>query len=94
MLIILAVLAALNLVFTFVVFCGQRALWARLPESEKTVEQAAKEWQDQAEAFRVNPPVLTPEELQQVAAYRAKYGKATEGRPDLEVLALSRLNAT
>ncbi|CAA2107662.1 hypothetical protein [Variovorax paradoxus] len=32
MLIALIVLSVLNVVLTFVVFCGQRALWARLPE--------------------------------------------------------------
>jgi hypothetical protein len=32
MLTLLIVLVALNLMLTFVVFCGQRALWARLPE--------------------------------------------------------------
>lgn len=32
MLIALIILVVLDLALTFVVFCGQRALWARLPE--------------------------------------------------------------
>lgn len=92
MLIALVVLAALNLVLTLVVFCGQRALWARLPEPEKTIEQAAQEWQAQAEAFRVKPPVLTPDELTLVANTRAGFVGGLSDQSDLEVLALARLN--
>jgi hypothetical protein len=95
MLITLIVLAALNLVLTFVVFCGQRALWARLPQPEQTVEQAAKEWHAQAEAHRADPPTLTPDEQAQVAAYRAKWkGVITDDQSDVEVLALMRINST
>jgi hypothetical protein len=92
-LITLIVLAALNLALSVVVFCSLRVMWARLPEPEQTAEQAAKEWQVQAEAHRANPPTLTPEEHAQVTAYRAM-GAATAEQSDLEVLALSRLNAT
>jgi mono/diheme cytochrome c family protein len=95
MLITLIVLAALNLALSVIVFCSLRVLWARLPEPEQTAEQAAKEWQAQTEAHRVDPPTLTPEELAQVAAYRAQWlGVVTADQSDLEVLALSRLNAT
>jgi len=92
MLITLLVLAVLNLVLLFVVYCGQRALWARLPEPSQTADQAYSEWRARAAAYRANPPTLTPEEVAQIAAYRAKYGEAMEGQSDLEVLALFRLS--
>lgn len=101
MLIALTVLAVLNLVLSFVVFCGQRALWARLPEPVKventvgdvaSATQAAEAWVAQQQDLRKHPPTLTPEELSQVASYRAKYGEATQGKTDLEVLALFQLN--
>lgn len=101
MLIALIVLVVLNLALTIVVFCCQRALWARLPAPvsvENTVgevisaTQAAEGWIAQQQELRKHPPTLTPEELSQVASYRAKYGEATQGKTDLEVLALFRLN--
>ena len=62
---------------------------------EQTAEQAAKEWQAQAEAHRASPPTLTPEEQQQVAAYREKLnGVITDDQSDAEVLALMRINPT
>lgn len=95
MLITLIVLAALNLALSVIVFCSLRVLWARLPDPEQTVEQAAQEWQAEAQAHGANPPTLTPKELAQVAAYRAQWpGVVAADQSDLEVLALSRLNAT
>ncbi|MFV0675552.1 hypothetical protein [Variovorax sp. tm] len=99
MLIALLVLVVLNLLLTIVVFCCQRALWARLPapvsvENKVTVEEmaTAEEWVKQQQELRKHPLTLTPEELSQVASYRVKYGEATQGKTDLEVLALFRLN--
>ncbi|WP_295986447.1 hypothetical protein [uncultured Variovorax sp.] len=101
MLIALTVLAVLNLVLSFVVFCGQRALWARLPAPvsvENTVgdvasaKMAAESWIAQQRNLRARPPVLTPEDQAQVAAYRASRSDAAHGLSDLEVLALARLN--
>lgn len=84
------ILSIVQLLALLVLLCCLRVIWARLP---LTFEEEAAAWKAQAEEHRAKPPTLTPEELQQVAAYRAKYGEATEGRPDLEVLALARLNA-
>lgn len=83
------VLTVVQLLALLVLLCCLRVLWARLPEPHATAEQ----WQEQQEAFRANPPKLTPEEQAQVAAYRARWkGVVTDDQPDLEVLALSRLN--
>lgn len=91
MLIALVVLAALNLVLSFVVFCSLRVLWARMPEPQLSAEG----WVSYQQAKRDAPPELTPEERAQVAAYRAKWkGVVTDDQPDLEVLALMRVNPT
>lgn len=102
MLVTLIVLAALNLALSVVVFCSLRVLWARLPEpvtTNITVGEVASvemtdAWLAQQKGLRATPPALTPAELQEVAAYRKKWpGVVTDDQPDLEVLALARLNA-
>jgi hypothetical protein len=98
MLITLIVLAVLNLVLSFVVFCGQRALWARLPEPAANTftvgdVASAEAWIKQQQDLRKDPPTLTPEEQAQVAAYRSAWqGASIGGLPDLDVLALAKLN--
>jgi hypothetical protein len=102
MLITLIVLAALNLALSVVVFCSLRALWARLPEpvannitvgDVASVKDVADAWLAQQQDLRAKPPALTPEELAQVTAYRAKWkGVITDDQGDAEVLALMRIN--
>jgi hypothetical protein len=89
MLIALIVLAALNLALSFVVFCGQRALWARLPAPHETSYTVG----DVTTTMRVERTNLTPAELAEVAAYREKWKVGAE-ESDAAVLALSRINAT
>ena len=60
MLIALTVLVVIDLVLTFVVFCGQRALWARLPEPtviNNTVGQVFKGFERPAATVRAEQPV-------------------------------------
>ncbi|MET3459808.1 hypothetical protein [Variovorax atrisoli] len=101
MFIALLVLAVIDLALTFVVFCGQRALWARLPELVKvestvgevaSAQQPADAWLAQQQDLRSKSITLTPGEQAQVEAYRASRSDAAHGLSDLEVLALARLN--
>ena len=60
MLIALTVLVVIDLVLTFVVFCGQRALWARLPEPtvmNSTVGEVLKDFERPAATFHAKQPV-------------------------------------
>lgn len=60
MLIALIVLVVIDLVLTFVVFCGQRALWARLSEPtvvNNTVGEVLKGFERPAATFHAEQPV-------------------------------------